>query len=265
MVYLQSATELVDSPFRLCALRRRQGTLKNNRLFAGSIAADTSRHSKVARLHLILIGAPGSGKGTQARRLVETYDIVHISTGDMLREAVKSGSDLGVLVHTYISQGHLVPDNHVTELVEERLDRGDLPRGFVIDGYPRTERQIGEFARIMEARGRSLDAVLRIDVDDDVVVSRMSDRRIDPETGHIYNLNLEGDHPAPDVEARLVQRDDDRPEIIKQRLNTYHADTEPVIDHYRQHGQLIEVNGARAPSLVFASIQKRLAALVEGA
>lgn len=214
-------------------------------------------------MHLILIGAPGSGKGTQARRLVETYGIIHISTGDMLRDAVKSGSDLGVLVQTYISQGHLVPDNHVTDLVEERLDRGDLANGFVIDGYPRTERQIHEFARIMTDRGRSLDAVLNIDVADDVVISRMSDRRIDPETGHIYNLNLEGDHPAPDVLVRLVQRDDDRPEIIKQRLATYHADTEPVIEYYRQHGQLIEVNGARAPSLVFAAIQQRLAQRTE--
>jgi adenylate kinase len=211
-------------------------------------------------LHLILIGAPGSGKGTQARRLVETYGIVHISTGDMLREAVQSGSDLGVLVHTYISQGHLVPDTHVTSLVEERLDRGDLPKGFVIDGYPRTERQIHEFDRIIQTRGRTLDAVLRIDVADDVVISRMSDRRIDPETGRIYNLNLEGDHPSPELEARLVQRDDDRPEIIKQRLATFHADTEPVMDHYRSRNQLIEVNGDRAPSLVFADIQRRLTA-----
>jgi adenylate kinase len=209
-------------------------------------------------LHLILIGAPGSGKGTQARRLVETYDIVHISTGDMLRDAVNSGSDLGVLVHTYISQGHLVPDTHVTDLVEERLDRGDLPNGFVIDGYPRTVRQIHEFDRIMKSRGRTLDAVVRVDVPDEVVVARLSDRRIDPETKDIYNLNLEGNHPSPDVQARLVQRDDDRPEIIKQRLATYHAETFPVIEHYRDSGKMIEVKGARAPSVVFATIQKRL-------
>lgn len=211
-------------------------------------------------MHLILIGAPGSGKGTQAKRLVETYGIVHVSTGDMLREAIDSGSDLGVLMKTYMSKGHLVPDTHVTALVEERVDRGDLPNGFVIDGYPRTVRQIEEFGRLMETRGRTLDAVLRIDVPDEEVIGRLSDRRIDPQTGQIYNLNLEGDHPSPDVEARLVQRDDDRPEIIQQRLDTYHAETEPVIEHYRSTGQLIEVNGARAPSVVFASIQKRLAA-----
>lgn len=212
-------------------------------------------------MHLILIGAPGSGKGTQAKRLVETYGITHISTGDMLREAITSGSDLGVLMQSYMSKGHLVPDTHVTALVEERLDRGDVQNGFVIDGYPRTVRQIEEFGRIMQTRGRTLDAVLRIDVPNEVVVARLSDRRIDPVTKRIYNLNLEGDHPAPEVEARLVQRDDDRPEIIQQRLDTYHAETEPVIEHYRATGQLIEVNGARAPSLVFAAVQQRLAAL----
>ena len=115
-------------------------------------------------------------------------------------------------------------------------------------------RQIGEFDRIMKSRQRTLDAVLRIDVPAEVVINRLSDRRIDPETGRIYNLNLEGDHPDPDLEVRLVQRNDDRPEIIKQRLSTYNAETLPVIEQYREMGQLIEVNGARAPSLVFASI-----------
>ena len=110
----------------------------------------------------------------------------------------------------------------------------------------------------MTARSRTLDAVLRIDVADEVVIGRLSDRRIDPETRRIYNVNLEGDHPDPSVEARLVQRDDDRPEIIKQRLQTYHAETMPVIEQYRETGQLIEVNGDRAPSLVFASFQKHL-------
>jgi adenylate kinase len=213
-------------------------------------------------LHLILIGAPGSGKGTQARRLVDTYGIVHISTGDMLREAVENRTDLGVLVETYMRSGRLVPDTHVNALVEERLDRGDLPSGFAIDGYPRTERQIGEFGRIMEARSRSLDAVLNIKVLDEVVIERLSSRRIDPETGQIYNLNLEVDRPPAEVAGRVVQRNDDRPEIIQQRLDTYHAETEPVIERYRRSGQLIEVDGAQAPSDVFAAIQRGLGAIV---
>lgn len=211
-------------------------------------------------LHLILIGAPGSGKGTQALLLVETYGIVHISTGDMLRQAIDNGTDLGVLVHSYMHAGNLVPDRHVDALVAERLDRGDLAEGFAIDGYPRTVHQIHEFARIMETRGRVLDAVLRIDVPDEAVVERMANRRIDPETGHIYNLNLQADRPPEEIANRLVQRHDDSPEIIRQRLQTYHEETEPVIEHFRATGQLIEVDGARPPALVFASIQRRLAA-----
>lgn len=214
-------------------------------------------------LHVILIGAPGSGKGTQARRLVKHYGIVHISTGDMLREAVDRHTDVGVLVEGYMSSGRLVPDQHVTALVEERLDQGDLPNGFAIDGYPRTVRQIHEFERVMEDRGRTLDAVLRIDVPDRVVVERMSSRRIDPGTGRIYNLELAADHPPADVAGRLVRRHDDGPEVVEQRLATYHQETEPVIEHYRATGQLIEVDGACSPAVVFAAIQRGLESVAQ--
>ncbi len=213
----------------------------------------------IADLHLILIGAPGSGKGTQAKRLVTKFDIAHISTGDMLREAVSSGSDLGELISTYLGAGHLVPDNHVTALVEERVDRGDLPNGFVIDGYPRTINQIQAFANLMSARNRRLDAVVCIDVPDVSVISRMANRRIDPETGRIYNLNLKADWPSLDIMERLVQRDDDRPSVIKQRLDTYRAETEPVINRYRSSGELIEVDGSGTPDEVFERVTKGLA------
>lgn len=212
-------------------------------------------------MHLILIGAPGSGKGTQARRLAETYGIVHISTGDMLREAVERRTPLGQAVEAYMRSGRLVPDSQVTALVEERLDRGDLANGFAIDGYPRTAQQIGAFGCALAARGRDLDAVVRIDVPDEVVVARMSDRRIDPATGRIYNLNLEADHPPAAVASRLVQRHDDRPQIIRERLAAYHRETEPVIEHYRSQGQLLEVDGNREPAAVFAAIQAGLASL----
>jgi adenylate kinase len=215
-------------------------------------------------LHLILIGAPGSGKGTQAKRLVSEFGIVHISTGDMLREAVSSGSDLGELISTYLRAGHLVPDNHVTALVEERVDRGDVPDGFVIDGYPRTINQIQTFADLMEVRDRRLDAVIRIDVPDVAVISRMANRRIDPDTGRIYNLNLKADWPSLDIMERLVQRDDDRPSVIQQRLNTYRAETEPVIDQYRRMGNLVEVDGSGAPDEVFERVQRELSSVTEG-
>ncbi len=182
----------------------------------------------------------------------------------MLREAVSSGSDLGELISTYLRAGHLVPDNHVTALVEERVDRGDVPDGFVIDGYPRTINQIQAFADLMEVRDRRLDAVIRIDVPDVAVISRMANRRIDPDTGRIYNLNLKADWPSLDIMERLVQRDDDRPSVIQQRLNTYRAETEPVIDQYRRMGNLVEVDGSGAPDEVFERVQRELSSVTEG-
>lgn len=208
-------------------------------------------------MQLILLGAPGSGKGTQARRLEEAYGVVHISTGDMLRDAVAEGTELGGRIEDRLRRGHLVPDAHVLALVEERLGRGDLDRGFVIDGYPRTRQQVDDFDSLMQTLGRSLDAALNISVPDEIVVERLSSRRIDPETGRVYNLALEARPPA-EIAGRLARRNDDRPEIIRQRLATYHAETRPVIDHYRRTGQLIEVEGARPPSEVFADVQARI-------
>ena len=213
-------------------------------------------------MQLILLGAPGSGKGTQARRLEEGYGIVHISTGDMLREAAGDGTDLGALIEDQLRRGRLVPDAHVLSLLEERLGRGDLDRGFVIDGYPRTRQQVDDFDSLMQALGRSLHAALNIAVPDEIVIERLSSRRIDPETGRIYNLALEA-HPPPEVAARLAHRNDDSPGVIRQRLETYHAETKPLIEHYRRTGQLIEVDGARPPSEVFAVIQERLEAVVQ--
>ncbi len=213
-------------------------------------------------MQLILLGAPGSGKGTQARRLEEGYGILHISTGDMLREAAGGGTDLGALIEDHLRRGRLVPDAHVLTLVEERLGRGDLDRGFTLDGYPRTRRQVDDFEKLMQALERNLDAALNIDVPDEIVIERLSSRRIDPETGRIYNLGLEDD-PPPEVAGRLSRRNDDGPEVIRQRLETYHAETEPLIEHYRRTGQLIEIDGARPPSEVFAAIQQGLEAAVQ--
>lgn len=213
-------------------------------------------------MQLILLGAPGSGKGTQARRLEQAYGVVHISTGDMLRDAVAEGTELGGLIEDRLRRGHLVPDAHVLALVAERLGRGDLHRGFAIDGYPRTRRQVDDFEKLMQGLGLGTDAALNIAVPDEIVVERLSSRRIDPETGRVYNLALEA-QPPPEIAGRLARRNDDRPEIIRQRLATYHAETRPVIEHYRRTGQLIEVEGARPPSEVFADIRQGLEAAVQ--
>lgn len=213
-------------------------------------------------MQLILLGAPGSGKGTQARRLEEAYGVVHISTGDMLRDAAAEGTELGGRIEDRLRRGHLVPDAHVLALVEERLGRGDLHRGFAIDGYPRTRRQVDDFEKLMQRLGLGIDAALNISVPDEIVVERLSSRRIDPETGRVYNLALEA-QPPPEIAGRLARRNDDRPEIIRQRLATYHAETRPVIDHYRRTGQLIEVEGACPPSEVFGDIRQGLEAAVQ--
>ena len=213
-------------------------------------------------MQLILLGAPGSGKGTQARRLEAAYGIVHISTGDMLREASGDGTDLGALIEDHLRRGRLVPDARVLALVEERLGREEPDRGFALDGYPRTVQQVDDFENLMQALGRNLDAALNIDVPDEIVIERLSSRRIDPETGRVYNLALEDD-PPPEGAGRLSRRNDDGPGVIRQRLATYHAETEPLIDHYRRAGQLIEIDGAHPPSRVFAAIRDRLEAAVE--
>ncbi len=180
----------------------------------------------------------------------------------MLREAAGDGTDLGALIEDHLRRGRLVPDAHVLTLVEERLGRGDLDRGFAIDGYPRTRRQVDDFQELMQALERNLDAALNIDVPDEIVIERLSSRRIDPETGRIYNLGLEDD-PPPEVAGRLSRRNDDGPGVIRQRLETYHAETEPLIEHYRRSGQLIEIDGARPPSEVFAAIRQGLEAAVQ--
>ena len=148
-------------------------------------------------LRLILLGAPGSGKGTQARRLVEHFGILQVCTGDMLREAVASQSDLGVLVEHYMRTGHLVPDHHVNQLVAERLAQEDAGNGFVMDGYPRTLPQVDSFQELLDGRGLQLDGVIFIDVPDEAVIHRMTGRRVDPVTGAIYNLHLDGAPSSP--------------------------------------------------------------------
>lgn len=214
-------------------------------------------------MHLILLGAPGSGKGTQAMRLVSNYHLAHISTGEMLREAVASETDLGALVGLYLGAGRLVPDHHVTALVEERLSRDDARNGFIMDGYPRTKAQMGSFDQIMSAKALDLDGIILIQVPDEVVIERLSGRRIDPETGRSYNLNIDVDSPAPEIASRLEQRDDDSADVVRKRLDIFHRETDSVIDHYRSLKQLVFVDGNKPPDFVFRNIVQQLDAVAQ--
>src|SRR6056297_665734 len=195
---------------------------------------------------ILLLGAPGAGKGTQSKRLAEAYDIEHITTGDALRANKDMETEHGT-PREYMEAGDLVPDAVVNEIVDAALAEAD---GFVLDGYPRNLSQAEYLSEQTE-----LTAAIFLDVGEDELVRRLTGRRMDPETGDIYHteFNMPDDE---EVEARLVQRDDDTEEVVTDRLETYYENTEPVIEHYREEGDLIEVDGEAHPDEVFERISE---------
>ena len=205
-------------------------------------------------MQLILLGAPGSGKGTQAPRLARHFGLVHVSTGETLRQVCAEGSELGLLVGDLLKEGQLVPDHLVVQLVLDALDQA--PRGFVMDGFPRTLRQAQGFDVIFDQRALALDAVVLIEVANQILVERSSGRRVDPDTGRVYHLQFAP--PPAEIAARLQQRDDDREEVVVSRLDIYNREIAAVIDHYRQREQLARVDGSGTPDQVFAYILDQL-------
>ena len=201
-------------------------------------------------LKLILLGPPGSGKGTQAKRLEMVLKLEHISTGDMLRAAVEQGNSIGTEVGEFLNAGKLVSDELVARIVDHRLDElGD--RGFVLDGYPRTLGQALSLDKWSSSSGVAFDVVVFIDVAEHTVIERITGRRIDPDTGRVYQL-LE---PLPEeIRSRLRQRDDDHEDVVKKRLEIYRQLTKPVIDHYEELGVLVRIDGAADPDQVFEKI-----------
>ncbi|ATW89633.1 adenylate kinase [Halohasta litchfieldiae] len=193
---------------------------------------------------ILLLGAPGAGKGTQSKRLAEEYGIEHITTGDALRANKDMETEHGT-PREYMDAGDLVPDAVVNEIVDAALADAD---GFVLDGYPRNLSQAEYLSEQTD-----LTAALFLDVGEDELIRRLTGRRMDPETGDIYHteFNMPDDE---EIEARLVQRDDDTEEVVKDRLETYYDNTEPVIDHYREQGALVEVDGEAHPDEVFERI-----------
>ena len=187
-------------------------------------------------MKLIFLGPPGAGKGTVAQRLIEDVDLPQISTGDLLREAVKAGTALGLKAKGYMDSGELVPDDLVIGLLQERIAREDCAAGFILDGFPRTIPQ----AEALEASAVPIDKVINFDLEDDVIVRRLSGRRIHKETGKIYNVNPGGiPAPTPDMGPDvLLQRDDDKPDAIQNRLVVYRRQTEPLIGFYTKRSLL---------------------------
>ena len=211
-------------------------------------------------MRMILVGPPGAGKGTQAARLIERLQIPHISSGDMLRAAVKAGSELGKQADGYMKAGQLVPDDLVIAMIIERIGQEDCARGFMLDGFPRTRPQAEALDKDLDAAGASLDTVLLIEVPDELIVERITGRRMDPETGDIYHVQFKP--PPAEIAARVTQRKDDTEEAVKARLEKYHSETAPIVPFYEERGILRRTDGVGRPEEVTERIAAALGDLL---
>jgi adenylate kinase len=226
------------------------------------VGADTV--TLVSELNLILFGPPGAGKGTQADRLRSDFQLPFISTGEMLRANVKDETDLGKQAKTYMDAGDLVPDELIVAMAAERLQQDDAQDGFILDGFPRTLDQARALDKQLGELGRRVTAALLIDVSDDEVVRRLAGRRVCVKAGH--NYHVEFDPPKrEDVcdqdGSRLIQRDDDKPDVIRNRLHVYHDQTEPLIEFYDEQGVMRRIDGTRPPVEVHDHIRAVIATL----
>jgi adenylate kinase len=218
----------------------------------------------VPELNLILFGPPGAGKGTQADRLQRDFQLPFISTGEMLRANVKDNTELGEEAKRYMDAGDLVPDELIVAMAAERLQEDDARDGFILDGFPRTLDQAGALEKQLAELGRRVTAALLIDVPDEDVIRRLSGRRMCVKSGH--NYHVEFDPPKHEGVcdqdgSRLVQRDDDKPEVIENRLKVYHEQTEPLVDHYDAQGLMRRIDGTRAAAEVHDHIRAVIATL----
>ena len=209
-------------------------------------------------INLILLGAPGSGKGTLAKMICAEYGLLHLSTGDMLRKAVKEGTELGNRVKYYMNEGKLVPDDIVIDVLRQRISEKDCDRGFVMDGFPRTGRQAEELEEILDDGKMSLDAVIYLEVPEEVLISRLTGRRQCASCGAIYhidNMPSKKDGMCDMCSGRLYQRDDDKRETIEVRLNAYEEKTAGLIDFYADKKLLKFIKGDSGPETVFEEIK----------
>jgi adenylate kinase len=218
----------------------------------------------MSELNLILLGPPGAGKGTQAERLTDDFNLPYIATGNILRKAVADETELGTQAKTYMDEGKLVPDDIITGVILEALEEADARDGFILDGFPRTIPQAEALAAGMSAHDRKLTAVILVDVPDSEVVRRLSGRRVSVKTGRVYHVEFDPPkHPDRcDVDgSRLIQREDDAPDTIAKRLEVYHEQTEPLISYYEDQGLLRRFDGTRSPTEVHDHIRATIATL----
>ncbi len=212
-------------------------------------------------MKIVMLGAPGAGKGTQAEMISAKYGIPHISTGDIFRANIKNGTELGKKAKAYMDEGKLVPDALTVELLLDRVAADDCTNGYVLDGFPRTIPQADVLTEALAEKGEKVDYAVNVDVPDENIVHRMSGRRACLNCGATYHI----EHIPPKTEGicdkcghELVQRDDDKPETVQNRLNVYHAQTQPLIEYYEKAGVLRNVDGTQDMEKVFSDIVKLL-------
>ena len=208
-------------------------------------------------MKLIMLGAPGAGKGTQAKKIAEKYQIPHISTGDIFRANIKAGTELGMKAKSFMDQGQLVPDEVTIGMLLDRISQDDSKNGYVLDGFPRTIPQAESLTAALKERGEKIDYAVNVDVPDDNIINRMSGRRACVGCGATYHVV----YNAPKSEdicdtcgEKLILRDDGKPETVKNRLLVYHDQTQPLIDYYKKEGVLVEVDGTQNLEKVFQDI-----------
>ena len=216
-------------------------------------------------MKLVLLGAPGAGKGTQCKSIVEQYNLLHLSSGDILRQERAEGTELGKKAQDYMDSGALVPDEIIIEMMAKAIDKAPAA-GFVLDGFPRTVNQAAELDKALAARGQQIDAVLNLEIEDRVVTKRITGRRSCPACGAVYHI----DNLKPKTEGicdkdgtKLVQRPDDTEQVLANRLETYHRQTEPLVDYYKENGTVYDFDADRDPDDVRASMFEKLDGLVK--
>ncbi len=218
----------------------------------------------MSELNLILLGPPGAGKGTQAERLEEDFHLPYIATGNMLRAAVADGTDLGKQAQEHMKAGRLVPDELIIDLILECVEEDKCRDGFLLDGFPRNTEQAESLDRAMARLDRRLNAALLIDVPDDEVVRRITGRRTCTKDGHVYHVesNPPKHEGVCDIDgSKLIQREDDSPEVIEERLRVYHEQTEPIVGYYEDRGVLKRFDGTRNPTEVHDHLRATIATL----
>ena len=212
-------------------------------------------------MRLIMLGAPGAGKGTQAKKIAAKYQIPHISTGDIFRANIKAGTELGMKAKSYMDQGQLVPDEVTIGMLLDRISQDDSKAGYVLDGFPRTIPQAESLTAALKERGEKIDYAVNVDVPDENIVNRMSGWRACIGCGATYHILFNAPKTADVCDTcgeKLVLRDDDKPETVQKRLTVYHDQTQPLIDYYKKEGALVEVDGTQDMEKVFQDIVKIL-------